>query len=66
MIDCESGEEIEMPSIFVPGHTYRCEKRWALTQSYMTLGTFKTKEQALAAYKKIVDGLRAGNMVIDI
>lgn len=66
MIDCETGIEVKFPSNFVPSHTYRCEKRWALTQSYTTLETFVTREQAMEAYKKIMDGLRESNMVIDV
>lgn len=67
MIDCESGEEVK-GFMFIPGHTYRCERRFALTQSYTTLDTFATKDEALAAYKKILDGLRDSkyNTVIDI
>lgn len=65
MIDCETEGEVK-GFMFVPGHTYRCEKWWALTQSYTTLDTFETREQALVAYKKIMDGLRESNTVIDI
>ena len=65
MIDCDTGEEVK-GFMFVPGHAYHCAQRWALTQSYMTLGTFLTREQAVAAYKKIVDDLRKDNVVIDI
>lgn len=67
MIDCETEIEVKFPQFnFVPGHTYRCERRWVLTEAYTTLDTFETQEQALEAYRKIVDGLRKSNTVIDI
>lgn len=66
MIDCETGIEVKLPSSFIPGRTYRCEERWALIEAYTTLATFKTKEQALVAYQKVIDGLRETNTVIDI
>lgn len=66
MIDCKTGEEIRIPTPFTPGHTYRCEKRWVLYETYTLLATFETKEQALATYQKVIDGLRATNTVVDI
>lgn len=68
MIDCETGDEVKFSSCsgFAPGHTYRCEKRWALTRSYVTLDAFTTREAAFAAYKKILDGLRESNTVIEV
>lgn len=66
VFDCETDYEVNFPSDFIPGHTYRCEKRWALREAYTHLATFETKEQAMEAYKKVVDGLRESNTVIDI
>lgn len=66
MIDCETGIEVKFPSNFVPGHTYRCERRWALMEAYAILDSFTTKDQAFMAYKKVVDGLKENNTVIDI
>lgn len=66
MVDCETGIEVKIPSSFIPGRTYRCEKRWALYEAYTVLDTFTTRDQALDAYKKIVDGLREENTVIDL
>lgn len=66
MIDCETGIEVKLPSNFVHDHTYRCEKRWVLMEAYTVLSTFATKDEALAAYNKTVDGLRESNTVIEI
>lgn len=63
MVDCETGEEVK---VFVPGHTYRCEKRWALYEGYAPLDTFETKEKAMEAYNMIIDGLKETNTVIDL
>lgn len=67
LIDCETGDEMQLIGYnFIVGHTYRCEKRFCLAQGYKIIGTYKTNEQAREVYKKIVDGLRENNTVVDI
>lgn len=67
LVDCETGEDMApFPYRLVPGRTYRCEKRWALKQSYNLIKAFKTREEAKKAYDDLVNELLFHNVVIKI
>lgn len=51
---------------FIPGRTYRYERRWAINQSYNIIKTFKSREDAQTAYDSMVEKLSKGNTVIEV
>lgn len=68
LVDCETGKDMDrlFPYGLVHGRTYRCEKRWALKQSYNLIKAFKTREEAQKAYDDLVNELSFHNVVINI
>lgn len=68
MIDCESGEPVTLAvgHGFIPGHQYRCEKRWELRKSYHIIKSFDSKESAEKAYNDMIQQLSEANKVVEI
>ena len=67
LIDRETGQEVSTFSwVFVPGRTYRCEKRWTIRQSYNHLKSYETEAEAQQAYAEIVRLLSNNNTIIEI
>lgn len=67
LVDCETGEDMTMfPIGFIPGRTYRYERRLAIKQSFNIIKTFTTREEAQAAYDSLIEKLARANTVIEI